>query len=222
MEIIFWAIVIGVGAGILISVVNAKNKRDAADSASTEHEKHGFHATANVGEYLAIDDNRKEWTTKFCPAVFKYDDIIDFELVKNGEVTSTKNGLSRGVVGGLLFGVAGATVGVLTSNQKTVVNSLSVNIYTRHPSQPRVTISFLAGNTTFDTNSFVYSTMLNSAQDVIGRLFAMRGESEHSPASAAPAIQSASTADELLKFKQLLDAGAISPEEYEAQKKKLL
>jgi len=35
-------------------------------------------------------------------------------------------------------------------------------------------------------------------------------------------IQQSSTADELLKFKKLLDQGAITQEEYDTQKKKLL
>ena len=39
---------------------------------------------------------------------------------------------------------------------------------------------------------------------------------------AAPAAEPASVADELLKFKQLLDMGAITQEEFDAQKKQLL
>ena len=44
------------------------------------------------------------------------------------------------------------------------------------------------------------------------------------PKPAAPVIiqQAPSAADELLKFKKLLDAGAITQDEYDAQKKKLL
>ena len=39
---------------------------------------------------------------------------------------------------------------------------------------------------------------------------------------ATTVIQQASGADELLKYKQLLDAGIISQEEFEAKKKQIL
>ena len=41
-------------------------------------------------------------------------------------------------------------------------------------------------------------------------------------AEVAPAAEPASVADELLKFKRLLDMGAITQEEFDAQKKQLL
>ena len=48
-------------------------------------------------------------------------------------------------------------------------------------------------------------------------LTVINGEEEHSPA-----LSNASAADELKKFKELLDMGIITREEFEAQKKKLL
>jgi hypothetical protein len=41
-------------------------------------------------------------------------------------------------------------------------------------------------------------------------------------ASAAESCAQSSSADEILKYKQLLDAGAITQEEYDAKKKQLL
>ncbi len=45
---------------------------------------------------------------------------------------------------------------------------------------------------------------------------------QESNASTAPVVQQVSAADELLKFKQLLDMGAITQEEFDAKKKQLL
>ena len=42
------------------------------------------------------------------------------------------------------------------------------------------------------------------------------------PAADAPAQQAVSAADEILKFKQLLDAGVITQEEFNAKKAQLL
>lgn len=44
----------------------------------------------------------------------------------------------------------------------------------------------------------------------------------HKPDFQKPEMQSTSTADELLKFKALLDSGAITEDEYNTQKNKLL
>ena len=38
----------------------------------------------------------------------------------------------------------------------------------------------------------------------------------------APAVQQTSAADEIKKYKELMDAGIISPEEFDAKKKQLL
>lgn len=47
-------------------------------------------------------------------------------------------------------------------------------------------------------------------------------KSEAAPAADAPAQQAVSAADEILKFKQLLDAGVITQEEFNAKKAQLL
>ena len=42
------------------------------------------------------------------------------------------------------------------------------------------------------------------------------------PKCGAPAPQQASVADEILRFKELMDMGVLTPEEFEAKKKQLL
>lgn len=51
------------------------------------------------------------------PKIYKYSDIVDYELLEDGE-SITKGGLGRAVVGGALFGGVGAVVGGVTGHKK--------------------------------------------------------------------------------------------------------
>lgn len=55
------------------------------------------------------------------PVVFSFSEIEEYRIEKVGEktVTKTKGGVTRAVVGGALFGVAGAVVGASTAKQET-------------------------------------------------------------------------------------------------------
>ena len=55
-----------------------------------------------------------------------------------------------------------------------------------------------------------------------GKLAAKNTSSNESFSANAPASSSSSAADELKKLKELLDMGALTPEEFDQQKKKIL
>ena len=72
-----------------------------------------------------------------------------------------------------------------------------------------------------DENSVVFSADKNARakeiRDYIEKIIRKQNSSQ-----SPPPVPPVSVADELLKFKQLLDMGAISQSEFDAQKKKLL
>lgn len=52
-----------------------------------------FNCTKNIGGYIKFDDNKKLWFVKKItfgdntnPIVYKYDDIINYELLEDGEL----------------------------------------------------------------------------------------------------------------------------------------
>lgn len=77
----------------------------------------------------------------------------------------------------------------------------------------------------FNENSFTFDSsvqtneFMNEVADFVKKKVS---ESKNKPAEAAPAPAPVSAADEILKFKQLLDMGAITQEEFDAKKKQLL
>ena len=72
-----------------------------------------------------------------------------------------------------------------------------------------------------DENSILFQAdQLPLAREIVD--YIENGRKQTKLPQAAPAIQQASAADELKKFKELLDMGVINQEEFDAKKKQLL
>ena len=87
-----------------------------------EKEVDTFVPTKQIGNFIAFDDNQKKWATLSSfrgkiQQIYSYDDIIDFELLEDGTSVAS-GGLGRALVGGALFGGAGAIVGGVTGKRK--------------------------------------------------------------------------------------------------------
>ncbi len=79
------------------------------------------------------------------------------------------------------------------------------------------------GTLTIDTIKEIFNVGMDkiSAQAISEEIHKILDKQKHSQSSKKESLQT-STADEILKYKNLLDIGAISPEEFEKQKNKLL
>lgn len=190
-----------------------------------------FNPTMSVKGYVEIDENRQEFRFKtldklrgnFCSEqCFPYSELINFELNEDGE-TVTKGGMGRAVVGGALFGGTGAIVGGVTGKRKnnTIATSMYIRVSLKNKWLNHHTIQLL--NIETKKNGIVYKTAKDNADKIISML-EMITSSQESLVEATPSSVSSPTtaADEILKYKQLLDIGAISQEEYDAKKKELL
>ena len=68
----------------------------------------------------------------------------------------------------------------------------------------------------------MYNTYRKNADEVIALLENMCRQVEAKNNISVPAVQPSSSADEILEYKQLLDCGAITQEEFDLKKKQLL
>ncbi len=185
-----------------------------------------FSPTDAVAHYLQIDRRSQTWCCpvfdKENPDIFPFSTLIDFELIEDG-VSITKGGLGGAVVGGIVFGTVGAIVGSeLGKKQKDVVNKMSVVINLRDEWVPRIEIPLITTET--KKGGFVYKNNKEFAQQIVSLLTVIADSQANETGSTDQRQQntSPSAADELLKFKQLLDMGAISQNEFDAKKKELL
>lgn len=182
-----------------------------------------FKTTTKIGSYIEFDDNNKQWILldglfgkRISQKVYDYRDIVSFELLEDGE-TVTKGGLGRAIAGGALLGGVGAVVGGVTGKKKTknIVNSLLLKITLNDINNPSVYIQLIRSKT--KTDSFTYRSTYKFAQDILSTLAII---SEHTNNNISSNINS--EADEILKFKNLLDNGIITQEEFNIKKKELL
>lgn len=185
-----------------------------------------FNPTQKIENYFYIDENTKQWGIPQTSIlgkikdikIYKYTDIINFELLEDGN-SITKGGTGRAIAGGLLFGNTGAIVGGVTGNRKSKLtcSKLQIKITLNDLSNPAVYINFI--ETEFKKDGIVYKEAYNSAQKVLSLLQIIctsnNGEEKEENYNY-------SKAEEIKQYKELLDIGAITQDEYEKKKKELL
>ena len=193
-----------------------------------------FNPTKRIGNYIYIDEARKEWAipTSFLlriKKVYKYSDIISFDLLEDGNSISS-GGLGRAAVGGLLFGGVGAIVGAATGKHKTksTCYKLQVKISVKDTSKPAEFITLLSSEA--KRNSFLYKLAFKNAQQIMSMLEIMCNQNKTDQNTIKQLNEDKhydisnqiGGAEEILKYKELMDKGIISQEEFEKKKNQIL
>lgn len=138
--------------------------------------------------------------------IYSFDEVAGYESDAPDDdvlVTETKGGIGRAVIGAAVAGPVGAIVGAATAKTETRKGRSKENV--------SICFALPLGESSLPTTVYPggMTTFLKSCKD-----------SQETLQAAAPAVSS--TADELLKFKQLMDMGAITEAEYNAKKVQLL
>lgn len=157
----------------------------------------------------------------YCDFLQKTKKMINYEFLEDGESLADGNSVLRAGVGGLLFGGVGAIVGAGTGKKaiKKVVKSMKTKVTFDDLELPVAYIDVLGRqNNGTKTDGKEYKAAFTAAQECIALLNVIM---QHNKVEKAPK-QEISVADEILKFKQLLDMGAITQEEFDAKKEQLL
>lgn len=136
--------------------------------------------------------------------IYSFDEVAGYESdADDVMVTQSVGGIGRAVVGAAVAGPVGAIVGASTAKTETrkgrSKESVSIHFVLPLGESSLLTTVYPGGMTAFLKSCKV---------------------SQEKPQVAAAAVPSA--ADELLKFKQLLDMGAVTEAEYNAKKAQLL
>ena len=202
----------------------ADYKRVLSTQVDSQQRLPSFHPSATVEPYLRVDEAARLWyivpeKKNGIPIIHSYDEVVEYELLEDGN-TVTKGGLGRAAAGAALFGGFGAVVGASTGRKraKATASRLQLKITLNSMADPVAYINFIRGGE-FKKDGMIYKNLERSAQQCLS-LFQIMTQGNQQPAPA-PQPQ-ASAADEILRFKELLDMGVITPEEFEAKKKQLL
>ena len=106
----------------IVTKTNSDIKYDITKKELQKEQLLKFTATKKIGSFIEFDEINKRWLVpdgflgrKKNPRIYNFDDVIEFELLEDGE-TITKGGLGRALAGGILFGGVGAIVGGVHRN----------------------------------------------------------------------------------------------------------
>lgn len=212
----------------------------------TETESY-FSFTTKYGGAISFDSKRRKIcfiNKQFTPFVYDYKDILKSELILDGHTElsrSTASTAGRAVLGGIIAGGAGAIIGGLSGKQKekTKIYTIDLKVFVNDTSNPVHSINFFdAGPNGMEKKSGddkIYKIFYDPAEKWHGIISALIQQGDDlkekksvptvsTPASSTPTVSTSfpSVADELIKLKSLLDAGALTEEEFEEQKRRLL
>lgn len=174
-----------------------------------------FSPTKKIGSYLQIDDIHKTFRVR--GTIFEFSNLLSFDLLEDGE-TITRGGLGRAMAGGLLFGGVGAIVGGVTGGKKTrdICTSMVLKITLRNAHCSTVSIPFIRSGV--KKKSLTYKQARSLARECMSYLEIIADTYRTEDATESRG----SVADEILKFKHLLDAGIITQDEFDRKKGQLL
>lgn len=136
---------------------------------------------------------------------YKFNEVSDYEI-ETKTVIKKKKGLTRAAVGGLAFGGVGAVVGATTASSEVK----NIN----NPQQIKITFNTYAGK--------IIKTVLQAPNGLPAFLDKCIAEKSNDTQISNNNETQLGFADEILKYKKLLDDGIITEEEFNAKKKQLL
>lgn len=175
-----------------------------------------FKSTSTKFDELEIDENNK--IIRLLGEYYQFDQIQNYELYEDNS-TIMKGGLGRALVGDVLLGAGGAFLGAMTRKSSNVCQKMEivVNVYDDSPIVQTITLI----NDNVKRDSEEYSLCLNKARQMMFMLDIVNKGKENEIKKENNS-NSFSVADEIKKFKLLLDDGVITKEEFEKKKKQLL
>lgn len=189
-----------------------------------------FNATKSIGSFLEFDENQRKIKIinstqgqKIKFQIYNYEDILNCELLED-DVNVTKGGLGSAIVGVMIAGDVGAVVGSVTGSKKTTkafVNTLKVRITVNDLTAPTAYVQLISRQT--KTYSAFCQNAYRFAYDILSSLsIIINGNTQDAAHQQCGSSQILDVSSEIRKFKQLLDEGIISQEEFDTKKKQLL
>lgn len=151
--------------------------------------------------------------------VFPFASIVSYQPIQDGHNEHRHHGVTRAIVGGTIAGGAGAIVGAVTGGKDfDYIDRLGVSINFKDGT----TIQLMMINSQEKKNGIVAKTAYKNFYNICGILDSQINHNSSSTPNNSSESKTTDVADEIYKFKKLLDNGAITQEEFEAKKKQLL
>ncbi len=178
-------------------------------------------ATDNVSHRFCI-------VTATTKKVYDFKDLLEVELIKNGESitkTSRSSQLIGTVVGGVLLGGVGAVIGGLSGKKENInsINSIELRLVLNSTQSSVFDFVFFKRYDKNDSkDAKVYLDKAHMWNNIMKAIITQTERTLQEELGSSQDNSSLSVADELLKLKILRDDGIITDEEFNKQKNKIL
>lgn len=168
-----------------------------------------------------VDTAHKKWQA--LGPVHDYADLVSYEYQEDGG-TIISGGVGKAILGGALFGATGAVIGAATGKKKQsdYVNGMKIRLTVNDIEHPTEYVDMNPLRMRMKRSSGQYKKTFSEAQEILSCLQLIVRENQNNSGTADRLIEKKDSAEEILKYKKLLDLGAITQDEYEAKKKQLL
>lgn len=184
----------------------------------------------NSNELLAICNYNYDGSVE----LIKFSNIIDCKVFINN--TAMTDSLQKTVAGGVLAGGIGMLIGAMSSKISNTITDCKVEILTNDISSPIVKIDVVPFNQTqmigqpepyvtkinSTDDAETYRNILSFVDEIYATCYSIINNSKKDNQPKIDKEKDLSVADEIKKFKELLDIGAITREEFDIKKKELL
>ena len=200
----------------------ANIKEHIAVCEANRNELANFVATDEIGQ-IVVDSVHKIWYVNETrrkelrnPLILKYSQLMDYTVTED-ENTVSKSGAGRAVAGGLLFGGIGLVAGGLSGRKtKEVINKMSITLMIDSEWIDSIEIPIITTETKKGSMFYnISKNLFDRITHVLDHILAENSKTSAIQDNISPAIQ-------IKQYKDLLDCGAITQEEFEMKKKELL
>lgn len=171
-----------------------------------------------IGDVHFDDKHKKVFIKKSLLAnrkqlVFNYGDLISFTPIFNGGKIKKHHGITRAVAGGLLAGPVGALVGAGTGGKEfETIKRLGLTIYLTDNRN----IEYIILDSETKIDSMIGKSFMKDYNDLSAKLDQIMSSKNMQDSISSDPV------NEIKRYKELLDDGVISQEEFDAKKKELL
>ena len=143
--------------------------------------------------------------------------MVDFELSQDG-VSTISSRASDALAGGILFGATGAVIGASKSKDiEEYCSSLYVGLTVKDASALRIQIPIISRKILKTTSEYTYA--VERAKEMVALLSLIKTENEKNKERMVSELD---TIEAIKKYKELLDLGIITQDEFETKRKELL
>lgn len=164
-----------------------------------------FRQSRRAGANFAVDDNHE--IIKLGSEYLRFSQVVDFEKVENFGESVIKGGKKQAAVGAIIAGAPGAIIGAAVADRTSSAKCTEryIVLYLNDYITQSITVNFLENLNDFNDCCAILKSILKKEEK-----------------SNETVVATVSAADELLKFKNLLDSGVISQEDFDKKKQQLL